>query len=52
MSDRDAAEEKCHLRIERAEPDRLFAMRDRFAVLPGEREDMAEISYARPQNSD
>ena len=33
--------------IERAEPDRLFAMLDRLAILPGERQAVAEMTVGR-----
>src|SRR5215216_22803 len=43
VSDGNAAEEHRGIRVQRAKPDRLIAVRDGFATLPGKREPMTEI---------
>jgi hypothetical protein len=44
VRDGNAAEEHRGVGVQRAEPDRLVAMRDGFVTLPGERQPMAEIA--------
>ena len=52
MGNRDASEKQRHLRIQRTEPDRLFGVLDRLAILPRKSEDVAEMSSGPPPNSD
>src|SRR5205085_12154439 len=47
VSDSDTAEEHRHLGVERAQPDRLFAMRDRLAIMPGKSQSVAAIAVRR-----
>src|SRR5436190_22817290 len=47
MSDRNAAQKHGHFRIERAEPDRLFAMRNGLTIMPRKGQAVTEITMSR-----
>ena len=48
VRDGNAAEKHRGVRIQRAQPDRLIAVRDGFATLPGKRQPVAEITMRWP----